>query len=216
MRLIVGCGPKPVPEGWVGIDINPDYVRQARSVSPSRDVFLGDATNLSFEDNSVDEIVCWEVLEHIEDKERAIQEFHRVSKPSAKLVLTTPLRHIEEQLSRISRNYRQSVLETQHQFCVSPEETLELIGGFYRIEKVWNAPEAFAYCYAVARLLDRHGVVFNDAGNLVGEHSDLVHQKALRRQRLTSWYFRLINRMRPFSATKSICLAATCAKHAAA
>ncbi|HEX8208556.1 MAG TPA: methyltransferase domain-containing protein [Longimicrobium sp.] len=216
MKLIVGCGPKPVPEGWVGIDVNEDYLRRAREISPSTEVFYGDATNLPFEDDSVDELVCWEVLEHIEDKEKALSEFHRVSRPGAKLTLTTPMLHIEQELGRRSRNYQQSVVDTQHQFCVPPEETLSLIKRYYDLSRVWYAPEAYAYCRAIAPLLDEYDVRFNDAGDLVGENAKLVHELATRKQRRTSWFYRLVNRIRPYSATKSICIAGECRKPLAA
>ena len=45
---------------------------------------------LKFEDNSVDFVVTFQVIEHIKDDEKFIQEIHRVLKPGGKLILTTP------------------------------------------------------------------------------------------------------------------------------
>ena len=42
------------------------------------------------EDNSVDFVVTFQVIEHIDDDEIFLQEIHRVLKPGGKLILTTP------------------------------------------------------------------------------------------------------------------------------
>ena len=42
------------------------------------------------EDNSVDFVVTFQVIEHINDDEMFLQEIHRVLKPGGKLILTTP------------------------------------------------------------------------------------------------------------------------------
>jgi ubiquinone/menaquinone biosynthesis C-methylase UbiE len=42
------------------------------------------------EDNSVDFVVTFQVIEHIEDDEMFLQEIHRVLKPGGKVILTTP------------------------------------------------------------------------------------------------------------------------------
>ncbi|MAO72144.1 MAG: SAM-dependent methyltransferase [Flavobacteriales bacterium] len=45
---------------------------------------------LKFEDNSIDFVVTFQVIEHIKDDEKFVQEIHRVLKPGGKLILTTP------------------------------------------------------------------------------------------------------------------------------
>jgi len=42
------------------------------------------------EDNSVDFVVTFQVIEHIDDDEMFLQEIHRVLKPGGKMILTTP------------------------------------------------------------------------------------------------------------------------------
>lgn len=49
-----------------------------------------DATRLSFGDDSFDHVVSFEVLEHIPDYERVLQELFRVLRPGGYLLLTTP------------------------------------------------------------------------------------------------------------------------------
>jgi SAM-dependent methyltransferase len=212
MRLIAGCGPKPVPEGWVGLDINLDYARRARQLSPGAAILVGDILALPFPDSSVEEIVCWEVFEHLERQDAVIDEFHRVCRPGARLTLSTPLRHIEQFLSRVSRNYRESVLETQHQNCLHPRETLRKVRRRFEIERVWYDPRAFAYCLGAAWYMDRLGVRFNDAGELVGEKAEQIDHLASRVTRRTRWFWATVNALAPYWATKSIALSARCRK----
>ena len=47
----------------------------------------GSVTNLPFENNSFDAILCQHILMNIEDKAAAVKEFYRVLKPGGKLVL---------------------------------------------------------------------------------------------------------------------------------
>jgi hypothetical protein len=49
-----------------------------------------DATRLSFDDESFDHVVSFEVLEHIPDYERVLQELFRVMRPGGYLLLTAP------------------------------------------------------------------------------------------------------------------------------
>lgn len=50
---------------------------------------VGDARNLPFQDNEFDNILCLEVLEHINQPQKAIAEMQRVLKPGGKIILTT-------------------------------------------------------------------------------------------------------------------------------
>ena len=51
---------------------------------------IGDITNLRFEDNHFDKIVCTEVLEHIPDDVTSSRELYRVLKPGGVLAVTVP------------------------------------------------------------------------------------------------------------------------------
>jgi SAM-dependent methyltransferase len=56
---------------------------------PNVDV-VGDAYALPYADASVDSILCWAVIEHLEFPERAVAEMHRVLKPGGLALLNTP------------------------------------------------------------------------------------------------------------------------------
>jgi SAM-dependent methyltransferase len=51
---------------------------------------VGDAYALPYADGSVDSILCWAVIEHLEFPERAVAEMHRVLRPGGLALLNTP------------------------------------------------------------------------------------------------------------------------------
>ncbi len=51
---------------------------------------MGDALNLDFENESVDRIVCFEVLEHVANPQEMIKELFRLIRPGGTLILSTP------------------------------------------------------------------------------------------------------------------------------
>ena len=81
MKLNVGCGFTHL-NGFINLDINPDK-------NPD---IVANCTSLPYEDNSMDEIVCGHLLEHltIEDFEKTIKEMHRVLKPECKITVIIP------------------------------------------------------------------------------------------------------------------------------
>lgn len=70
---------------------NLDYL-SADLNSPLADLQV-DITNIPFEDNHFDVILCNHVLEHIMDDRRAMQELYRVLKPEGFAILQVPLDH---------------------------------------------------------------------------------------------------------------------------
>lgn len=64
--------------------------RVALDIKPGRGVqILGDAQALGLADASFDRVLCTEVLEHLPEPQRAIDEMRRVLKPGGTLLLTT-------------------------------------------------------------------------------------------------------------------------------
>ena len=55
------------------------------------DVFRGDSYQLPFADNSLDQVVMADVIEHLEDARGAVLEVARVLSPNGQFVLTTPM-----------------------------------------------------------------------------------------------------------------------------
>jgi ubiquinone/menaquinone biosynthesis C-methylase UbiE len=76
LTLDVGCGPRK-KEGFLGVDIE-----QFSQVD-----FLMSATDLKFDDCTVDEIYSRRCLSHIPDDAKALSEFYRVLKPNGKVTI---------------------------------------------------------------------------------------------------------------------------------
>ena len=107
--LDMGCGPgRHTCAAWeldrvvsVGADLNPADLEQAQSrLDYHRKLgahgggvcalAAADITNLPFASESFDLVICSEVLEHIPDHERAMEELVRVLKPGKNLVVSVP------------------------------------------------------------------------------------------------------------------------------
>jgi len=73
MKLNLGCG-KEILEGYNNYDREIDLEKK-----------------LPFEDNSVDEILCHHVLEHLINPEFTVSEFYRILKPNGVLSIKLPI-----------------------------------------------------------------------------------------------------------------------------
>jgi len=80
MRLNLGCGYRKI-EGFINIDCD-------RKVNP--DVVLDIMGGLPYEDGSVDEVICEQVLEHLLDYTFVIDEIHRVLKEGGIAYISVP------------------------------------------------------------------------------------------------------------------------------
>lgn len=80
LNLDLGCGDRKLP-GFVGVDL---YDKEA-------DV-RADVTELPFEDDSVSEIVCYQVIEHVpyNKSEQLFEEMYRVLKKGGTAIIETP------------------------------------------------------------------------------------------------------------------------------
>lgn len=71
------------------IDISPDQVEAARARCadlPWVECRVADATELPYDDGSFDAVYCVQVIEYVEDLDRALAEIRRVLRPGGKLV----------------------------------------------------------------------------------------------------------------------------------
>jgi SAM-dependent methyltransferase len=95
--LDIGCGLgmyvsrfRQFSDDVYGVDVDPDKIAQASEWLPNLRVSA--AEELPFEDASFDVILLNEVIEHVDDDRRAIQEAYRVLAPGGLIVIYAPNR----------------------------------------------------------------------------------------------------------------------------
>ncbi len=72
------------------IDLNPEYESAPCNQRADVRFVCGDATNLPFENESFDAVTMFDLLEHVPDDGRAIEEAFRVLRPGGYLLVSTP------------------------------------------------------------------------------------------------------------------------------
>ena len=94
--LDAGCGTglnlRHLPEGSVGVDINPRNIALLRQRLPNHTVIEGDVEALPFDSGSFGTVLCTEVIEHIPDPSTALAEYRRVLQPGGVLIGSVPAR----------------------------------------------------------------------------------------------------------------------------
>ena len=75
-----------------GFDYDGKAINEARSSIYGKDIkfITGDLHKMPFKDKSFDKVVMSEVLEHVENDERVLQEAHRILKPNGVLAISVP------------------------------------------------------------------------------------------------------------------------------
>ncbi|MBR51288.1 MAG: type 11 methyltransferase [Gammaproteobacteria bacterium] len=123
LMLDVGCGEgrhifgvmQEFPDiKCIGIDMDASSLIKAeegyeyfKSLSKKEVEFLkGSAYRLPFDDNSIDLVICSEVLEHLHDYDKAILEIYRVLKPKGKFYASVPSSWPEKICWSLSRDYQ--------------------------------------------------------------------------------------------------------------
>lgn len=164
--LEVGCGTGLIlrrvhehARRAAGVDISPGMLEKARQ--RGLEVYEGKASELPFEDASFDLLYSFKVLAHVEKIDQALQEFVRVTRPGATLVLEfynrRSLRHVVKRATRpgaISEKTRESAVYTRWDTLeelearLPPELTLTRVAGVRVV-----TPAAFVHKVPVVRRL---------------------------------------------------------------
>lgn len=91
--LEIGSGVSTMADGMdkvVFSDISHEAMRYLSEKKIARTASTMSVTEIAFRDNSIGCVVCSEVLEHVPDDTKAIDEFARILKPGGSLVITVP------------------------------------------------------------------------------------------------------------------------------
>ena len=123
-----------------GVDIDPDNVSNSRAKNPGGNFELADICSeqfrSSFAPGSVDTVVCCNVIEHIEDDNRAVANMANALGPNGHLLLLVPaLQQLYGDLDRLAGHHRRYNKSLMLKACAgAPIEILDLryfnpIGG---------------------------------------------------------------------------------------
>lgn len=137
--------------------------------------YESDITDIPVPDSSFDVILCTEVLEHVPEPIKAIQEISRILKPGGRLFLTAPL---SSGLHQLPYHFYGGFTPEWYKYFL-PKFGLQIIeitpnGGFFKL----LAQE----CARLAWTFDKHK-------HLHGEHADFIHK--LFNELLPSYLFAL-------------------------
>jgi ubiquinone/menaquinone biosynthesis C-methylase UbiE len=129
-KLISNC------DHFTGLDKNEPLIKALQEKHPKH---YFNTVNLpfltEFEDNTFDFIVTFQVIEHIQDDNKFLQEAHRVLKPGGKILLTTVNK--EYSLSRNPWHIREYKTEELKSLMLKYFKTLDAkgVGGN---DKIWE------------------------------------------------------------------------------
>jgi SAM-dependent methyltransferase len=129
--LDAGCGTglnlRHLPPGSTGLDINPRNVEIVQRRLPQQVVVAGDVEAMPFPDASFGTVLCTEVLEHIPDPQRALDEIRRVLVPGGVLVGSVPARSLIWNLRFLSSTCpRDEPFHNEYK----PDEVRAMLGGW--------------------------------------------------------------------------------------
>ena len=76
----------------VGLDLSPTRINNLKQLPYPIKGVVGGATELPFENSSFDFVICSQVIEHIPDQQKALNELRRILRPQGFLFLSTVLK----------------------------------------------------------------------------------------------------------------------------
>ena len=137
-----------LPENIIGINISEKQLEIASKNAPGCTFKLMNATELSFPDNSIDNIICVEAVFHFYTREKFLREALRVLKPGGRLVFSDVLSTKEAETSNQTRTVENFIADVDS-YCSMLEHT-----GFYTHEVIDATEECWRshYWYVIRYL----------------------------------------------------------------
>lgn len=110
---------------YYGVDITEMSLESAKKRCPYAQLYNMNLLNLDFDDESLDIVICSEVLEHVFEYETVLKELNRVLKKNGNFIITFP----NETLWTISRIIlgRRPIKVPDHINSFTPQKMLSLI-----------------------------------------------------------------------------------------
>lgn len=110
--LDVGCGEgitlkilesELIGKECIGLDLDKQHIEMSKVNAPYCKYMLGNIYNLPFNKNTFDVTLCLEVLEHLENPEKAIYELHKIS--AKYIIISVPREPIWRMLNMFRGKY---------------------------------------------------------------------------------------------------------------
>lgn len=89
LRFLVDCMPTS-PERIVGVDHSEAGIRRARELLPTATWLVDDVYDLPFDGKGFDLVLCTEVLEHLDEPDRAVRALCRLCASAGRVAITVP------------------------------------------------------------------------------------------------------------------------------
>jgi len=173
--LDIGCGEGITLEKLIKIFPNKnikgiDYIKKNVEICKNRGlpVDYGSVYDLKIENNSIDCVIFLEVIEHLADYKKALQEIHRVLKPNGFLILIFPNDRIFKIARILTLKFKEAFYDPGHVKQWTPNTIKKLLKhrGFM-VSRVNNLPFYFwpfsLHCLVVAK----KEVIFDENKNII-------------------------------------------------
>lgn len=138
--LDVGCGMKPYEkdflpfiEKYYGVEYSPKSGYRG-----NRADVAGDASEMPFANESIDTILCTEVMEHVMNPEKVMTEFARVLKPEGVIIITVPFFYPIHDAFDFFRYAHDGIAVMMKRQGLEIEEVVPLSGGGVTLAIMFN------------------------------------------------------------------------------
>ena len=181
--LDVGCGSRPFEHLFpVGVYVGVDVKESGRSADLKSPDFYYDGEVLPFPNNYFQGIICTQVLEHVSNPRKLLQEMSRVVVPGGGMLLTVPLLWQEHEvpydyyrftrfgISELIRDAGFKVKSIKADNCAI--ESLAVAVNIYIMSNLVPSIKGFSYLYALVLCFPIQimaiiiGKIFPDKGGL--------------------------------------------------
>lgn len=130
-------------------DIDPELVRLAKEKNPNVMCEVGSIYDLPYKDKSFDTVYCLEVMEHLEDPKKALEELARVTRKN--IIISTPNEPIWRFLNCARLKYLSNLGNTPgHINHWSSKKLSNLISNYFEIKKI-KKPLPWTIVYGKAK-----------------------------------------------------------------
>jgi len=150
--LEVGSGLSPMvtnTDTVVYSELSSEALRILKGRQSRGSYVAADGMRLPFKTGTFDQTICSEVLEHLADDRKALQELARVMKPSGQLIITFPHRKFyfayDDHFVKHLRRYELSEMEDRLQAVgLSPVSIQKILGPLEKVT-MWSVVVCFSF-----------------------------------------------------------------------